>query len=281
MKAMDNYVVDTARWIAAARARETQRADRLFDDPYAAALAGDAGVAMLARSEAASGGENLFLPVRTRYFDDVILSAVAARQPWQMVLLGAGLDTRAYRLPLPADAQVYELDQADLLAYKAHTLAGLGAQPRCGLQRVGVDLNGPWASALLAAGFQAALPSVWIAEGLLFYLSEATVRALLRQARELAAPASLFVADVFGGGLLRQSGLQSYLSWLKTAGRPLPFCTDQPADLFAACGWPACTLTSPGAADANYGRWRTHRPHLAHQYPSDDRAYFIKAGTAP
>ena len=60
----------TAHWIAAARARESERADRLFDDPYAAVLAGDRGRAALAASEGASGSENEFLPVRTRFFDD-------------------------------------------------------------------------------------------------------------------------------------------------------------------------------------------------------------------
>ena len=67
-------MVNTAQWIAAVRARESARPDRLFDDPYAHALAGPDGYAAMARSEAAAGGENRMIPVRVRWFDDAIRS---------------------------------------------------------------------------------------------------------------------------------------------------------------------------------------------------------------
>ena len=79
----------TAKWIAASRARETLRPDRLFADPYAEALAGPEGRETMARSESIAGKENAFLPVRTRYFDDLLLAAT--REIGQVVLLGAGL----------------------------------------------------------------------------------------------------------------------------------------------------------------------------------------------
>src|SRR5262245_51482019 len=91
----------TAHWIAAARARETARPDRLFADPYADRLAGTLGYRILADSERQSGRENNFIPVRVRWFDDTITRLTAPGV--QVVLLGAGLDTRPYRLDLPAD----------------------------------------------------------------------------------------------------------------------------------------------------------------------------------
>ncbi|HEX5117340.1 MAG TPA: class I SAM-dependent methyltransferase [Pseudonocardiaceae bacterium] len=64
----------SASWIAAVRARESDRTDRLFDDPFARELAGERGVAMMAASERATGGENSFIPVRVRWFDDLVTS---------------------------------------------------------------------------------------------------------------------------------------------------------------------------------------------------------------
>jgi O-methyltransferase involved in polyketide biosynthesis len=62
----------TARWIAAVRERESARPDRLFDDPWAGALAGDPGRLAMEASERASGGRNDFIPIRTRFFEDLI-----------------------------------------------------------------------------------------------------------------------------------------------------------------------------------------------------------------
>jgi methyltransferase (TIGR00027 family) len=95
----------TAFWIAAVRARETERRDGLFADPYARDLAGQRGSTVMAASERTAGGENAFIPVRVQWFDDLIVSAAA--QVRQVVLLGAGLDTRAFRLDLPTDLDWY------------------------------------------------------------------------------------------------------------------------------------------------------------------------------
>lgn len=269
--------VSTARWIAAARARETRRADCLFSDPLAELFAGAAGYAMLARSEQAAGGENRYLPVRTRHFDDALLAGLQQRS--QIVLLGAGFDTRAYRLPLPAGARIIELDRAELLAEKEAVLQQHGAQPQCDRRTAAADLASDWAAALLASGYDRARPTTWIAEGVLFYLPAASVSALLRDARACSAAGSLFLADVFGTGLLATPAMQGYLQWLEQAGKPLPFCTDDPEGLFTENGWQSVRAVQPGAPEANYGRFATWAPAASTQQNETHRTYFVHAMT--
>lgn len=263
-----------ARWIAAIRAAESARPDRLFDDPYAAALAGESGVAVRERSERASGGENQFVPVRVRWFDEVLVGAVGGGRR-QVVLLGAGMDTRAYRLPLPADAVVFEVDDAALLEEKDAVLRGLEARPRCRRIVVPDDLRGSWPDTLLGAGFAVGAPAVWLAEGLLFYLAEEDVLSLLACAGALSAPGSLLVVDVFGTGVRAVPAMAPYLDWLERSGLPPPFGTDDPAELLAGCGWSVELSTSPGAPDVSHGRLpagATARPAS-----STDRAYLVVA----
>jgi methyltransferase (TIGR00027 family) len=144
-------VSETALGAAEMRAEESRRTDRLFDDPYAAAfveaapplfpdipsIADDAALAALI--EASITG----VAIRTRFYDDY-LSAASAAGCSQVVLLAAGLDTRAFRLGWPAGVRVFEIDLPGLFAFKERVLAGLGAIPRCERTVVAVDLREDW-----------------------------------------------------------------------------------------------------------------------------------------
>jgi methyltransferase (TIGR00027 family) len=273
MSIMNSFYTGTARWIAAARARETNRPDRLFNDPFAAALAGAKGFDILARAEKAYGGVNPYIPVRTRFFDDLIMSHADALP--QIALLGAGLDTRAFRLDFPPEIHLFELDLPETLAYKESVVKAYGGAPRCIRHVVSTDLSGSWTGDLLAAGFDLHMPTQWIAEGLFFYLSEPAVRKLIESARECSAPGSLFAADIMGSGVLDQPQLEEYLRWLGENNAPLPFCTSSPSSLFQQLGWEIERLTSPGAPDADYGRLPLQTPPSKNDEP--DRAYFIVA----
>ncbi len=90
-----NPVAPTSQWMAAARARESERPDRRFDDPLAAALAGPEGFAWLESMESAarSGGPGLYPVIRTRFFDDFLLDSCRRSRMRQVVLAAAGLDT--------------------------------------------------------------------------------------------------------------------------------------------------------------------------------------------
>jgi len=270
----DATVAGTAGWIAAARARESTRPDRLFEDSLAAVLAGESGWARLRASEQV-GGENRFLPVRTRFFDDVIVEASS----WaaQVVLLGSGLDTRAHRLGLPAHVSVYELDLPDLVARKESALRAADARATCRRQVVPADLRADWPGGLLGEGFDRRLPTVWLAEGLVFYLDPVSVERLLAQAAALSTAHAVMALDVFGTGLLRLPTMLATVQRRAAAGQAAPFCTDDPTALVLGCGWQNCTITEPGQSAANYGRLPPLPDNWTGGTAPDMRTYLIVA----
>ena len=121
-------VASTGLLVAAIRAMESTRDDRLFTDPFADKLAGDTGRRLLAAAIAEAGERSTVqIVVRTRFFDEALLRA--ARVAKQVVILAAGMDARAYRLDWPDGTTVYELDQPAVIAAKADLLAD--DLPRC------------------------------------------------------------------------------------------------------------------------------------------------------
>jgi methyltransferase (TIGR00027 family) len=243
----------SAYWIAAVRARESERADRLFDDPFARELAGAQGFAAMAASERVAGVENRFVPVRVRWFDDTILSALAGGVR-QAVLLGAGLDTRPYRLDVPRGTEWYEVDVAQPLAHKEILLAD--RSPRYARTPVVADLAGDWRNPLEQAGFDPAARTLWIAEGLFFYLWPAEVEALLAGCAATCGAGSVFLADVMGTLGMAGDAMRPYLHSRTATGAAPPFGTADPTRLFTAAGWAEVSLTAPGGPGANFGRLR-------------------------
>ncbi len=209
---------------------------------------------MLAAREL-DGRENAFLPVRTRFFDDFVIAGcegTATGVASQVVLLGAGMDTRAFRLRLPKRTTVYELDYEEVLTSKETVLGP--AVPVCRRRTVPADLRDDWAESLLSAGFDRASPTLWVAEGVLFYLDAFEVHALLGTAASLSPAGAVFGADVFGSGLLRLPGMRSVVEKRTSIGGPTPFCTDEPRELLASTGWQPESVIDVGQARANYGR---------------------------
>ncbi len=186
----------TAIEVAAARARESRRSDRLFDDPYAAALVRDLGPGESQASELTSAQRALEfqVAVRTRFFDDYLLDA-ASIGAQQVVLLAAGLDTRAYRLAWPRGLRLFELDLPDVIEQKEDVLRALAAQPRCERLALAVDLRDDWPSTLRDAGFDAARPTAWLTEGLLIYLTADEAGELLTRVGNLSAIGSQLAAE--------------------------------------------------------------------------------------
>ena len=180
----------TSLAVARARAWESGRPDRLFDDPYAAAFTAAAPTARRAVSPGSPRARLVFhVIIRTRFYDDYLLGACAAGCR-QVVLVAAGLDTRAYRLQWPAGVRLYELDLPEVLSFKDAVLSGQEAVPRCSRTALPVDLRSEWPATLAGAGFDSGLPTAWLIEGLLAYLTADEAALLLTRVGALSAPGS-------------------------------------------------------------------------------------------
>lgn len=179
----------TALAVARVRARESTRPDRLFDDPFAAAFVAAAPDAYpearrpTAEQRTVGAAFATHAILRTRYYDEYLLAACATGIR-QVVLLAAGLDTRAYRLPWPDGVRLSEVDLPEMLAFKENVLAGNA--PRCLRTTVAADLRDDWTIPTL----DPALPTAWLVEGLLIYLDHDTAERLLTTVTNLSAPGS-------------------------------------------------------------------------------------------
>jgi methyltransferase (TIGR00027 family) len=249
----------TARWTAAARAREREQPDPLVDDPWAARLAGEEGMAWLARQQP---GATLPMVLRARFFDDWLLSALDGAGPHQVVLLGVGLETRAWRLAWPAGTTVLEVDRAAVLDEKASVLAHAGAVPACRRLPVAADLVDDWAGAVVVAGLDPAVPTAWLAEGLLFYLPDTTLRDVLATVTRLSAPGSRLGFDIPSRAVLASPWTKPWLDMQAAEGAPWLGTMDDPTTELAALGWTA-TVTQPGEGATGHGRWTLPVPPAA------------------
>ena len=272
----------TSRLVAAARARESERADRLFDDPLAAAFAGPEGFAWLDRLEPVTLpgtpgpglGPGLYVTVRTRFFDDFLVGASRSIGIRQVVLVAAGMDARAFRLDWSAGTRLYELDRPEVLSAKDAVEDHPGIQPSCERHTVGVDLEQPWAQALLDAGYEVQEPSVWLIEGLLFYLSPTTVRTLLEVVSSLASEGSRLGMDLVNRELLTSPVMWPLLGTFARRGVAGCFGTNDPETLLADHGWEA-RVTQPGEREANYRRWPY--PVVHRNIPGIPRLFLVRA----
>jgi methyltransferase (TIGR00027 family) len=198
------HVSDTALMVAACRAMETERADGLVRDPFARRLAGDRGMAI---ALGLPGWEflNFGVAVRTRFLDDLVTQTIADQGIATVLSAGCGLDTRPWRLSLPARLHWIEVDFSGILDYKAAAMAH--EEPRCRLQRIAADLNDPLQrkAAFASAGEG---PGLLITEGLLMYLSASTVDALAVESVSLSG-IRYWLLDAASMDLARQTGVDS------------------------------------------------------------------------
>lgn len=186
----------TALIVAALRAVETESSDPLFRDHLAAEFVRTAQAPKplpVSLEEIDQDDERALLKfaadgvaLRTRYLDDHLTEQDAT----QVVILAAGLDTRAFRLDWPQHCTVFELDQPPVLEFKQRVLNRIDARARCDRRTVAVDLREDWAAPLVEAGFDPTRPTAWLAEGLLPYLSPAAEKNLVALVNELSAPDS-------------------------------------------------------------------------------------------
>lgn len=201
----------TALSVARARAAENNSTFPLFTDPYAeffvdAAVQAGWQPPMAAETLAGFSDDPAvmqriqtmasYVAARTRHFDEFFTTA-GANGLDQVVILAAGLDTRAWRLPWISGTCVYELDQPKVLEFKAGVLAQHRARPAARYVAVGVDLRHDWPEQLRANGFDPTAPTAWLAEGLLPYLSAADQDLLFARIDSLSARSSRLAVEAF------------------------------------------------------------------------------------
>jgi len=159
----------TALFVATARALEAQKPDPLANDPFAEIFCRAVGGSAADVLDGNDPDHQLKTPdwgayfvnfqgARTRYFDDYFRRAAAAGVG-QVVILAAGLDSRAYRLPWPDGTTIFELDRPQILDFKREVLAERGATPNAERREIAVDLRDDWPQALRDNGFEATKPS--------------------------------------------------------------------------------------------------------------------------
>jgi len=263
----------TAVMVALARAAETASADPLIQDQFAEPLVSTPELEGVREQvaawwtpepddeweEEAVDSRHMidYQAVRTHFFDAHFADA-ARSGIRQVVILAAGLDSRAYRLDWPADTVVYEIDLPKVLEYKSTTLADHGAKPIADRRPVPVDLRHDWPGALREAGFDATRPTAWLAEGLLPFLPAAAEESMFASVDRLSAPGSRIAVEIFGTDDERRREAQvkweelrakraargqdtsfnPFDLWFNEEGRP------DCADWFAAHGWGTKTVNA-------------------------------------
>ncbi len=224
-------ISDTALWVAIYRAREAERPDALFHDPYARRLAGERGEQIAQHMESRVSHAWPYI-ARTYRVDQIIREQI--QQGTDMVInLACGLDTRPYWHDLPASLQWVEVDLPAMIDYKEKVLSD--EKPGCQLQRVRLDLSDIRARQKFFQELGSkAKRALIISEGLLVYLTADEVLAL---ARDLAAQPSFhdWGIDLCSPGLLKM--LQKELPALSQAGSPLKFGPSEGPDFFTPAGW--------------------------------------------
>ncbi len=224
-------VSDTARWVAVYRARETERPDAHFRDPFARRLAGDRGE-QIAKSMPLGRNNDWSMITRTCLGDDLINEQIS--QGVDMVInLAAGLDARPYRMQLPASLKWIEVDLPEILTYKEDILRD--AKPICALERVRLDLSNAAARRDLFTELgRRSTKALVITEGLLIYLNADDVAGL---AKDLAAPPSFqsWILDIASPGLLRM--LSKKLAKQLHQAAPFKFAPPEGPNFFIPYGW--------------------------------------------
>jgi methyltransferase (TIGR00027 family) len=274
----------TALGVAGARATETESDNPLISDPFARVFlnaAGDGMWNMFGLSELppevveAEPDVALrmqarvdYMASRTAFFDGFFLDA-ANTGVRQVVILAAGLDSRAWRLPWPDGTTVYELDQPKVLEFKTSTLQEHGAQPTCRRVGVAVDLRLGWPAALRQAGFDDSAPSAWSAEGLLPFLPAVAQDLLFERVQALSVSGSRIAVEAPGSDFNTPDGrervraqMQRYREVVaRAAGHEVPDFQDlwyfedrtDVAEWLRGHGWDV-TATPADELMARYGR---------------------------
>jgi methyltransferase (TIGR00027 family) len=223
--------------VAAWRARESERPDALFRDPLAARLAGEHGRRIIDQlpHQAFIGGWSAI--IRTCVIDDLITAAIAGGAD-TVLNLGAGLDTRPYRMDLPAGLRWVEIDFPRVIELKENLLAG--ENPRCRLERKALDLSAADERGRFLSEMAAGSKNILVlTEGVIPYLSDNQVAALARDLRSHDAIRQ-WIADYFSPAAYEYRKRSGISAVMKSA--PFRFEPSDYFGFFRELGWQQKTI---------------------------------------
>ena len=227
--------------VAAHRGRASAAPDAICNDPWALALAGPEGEALSRRWDEHSPSMVLWMALRTRYLDDCVLRALD-RGVRQVVVLGAGLDTRAARLARQG-VRFFEVDQHASQAEKREKLSRFADYPINAATFVSCDFErDDFVELLEAAGLDRRAPVCFLWEGVIYYLAEAAARSTLERLTSEFDPGSLLVFDYLNSKMAKASPRlrdedRAMKGIIDELGEPMRFGIDDPTPLMLECGY--------------------------------------------
>lgn len=267
MERLIEDISDTARWVAACRALETERPDAIFRDPYARPLAGRRGEEIVRRLPL--GAQSAWaVVVRTAALDEMVTRCLSENGIGCVLNLAAGLDVRPYRLDLPGDLRWIEVDLPGVIAYKERLLAA--ERHRCALERVALDLADAASRAgLLDLVDAAGRDTLVLTEGLLVYLDAGHVAAL---SADLAARPLIgrWLLDVPAAAVLAHLSESDLQRQLAAGGSAMRFAPPEGPDFFRAQGWRPAEVRTARDEARRLGR----EPHPAGDAPRSEIAWY-------
>ncbi|MBK8590086.1 MAG: SAM-dependent methyltransferase [Sandaracinaceae bacterium] len=228
----------TAMLVAAYRARASEAPAPICDDRFARALAGEEGFAFARELDVVSPNMELWIAVRTAYLDALVRAAT--QEVSQVVILGAGFDTRAKRLAR-SGVRFFEVDAPASLAER-HRRIALLPEYVCDAVTVSCDFETQdFVDQLCAVGFEPQVPALIVWEGVSYYLSEGAVRGTLARVAQALSPRTTIVFDHVGRRFVAGQGTstedQGTRERLGSAGEPMIWGVDHALPLLYELGF--------------------------------------------
>jgi methyltransferase (TIGR00027 family) len=237
----DSSASKTALMVCAYRARASRWPKPLFADPWAEQLAGSDGHELAKRMDLRFPPMELWLALRVAYLDRLIGLAIDRLGVRQVVVLGAGYDTRAARLPR-AGVRYFEVDHPATQSAKRERLARLDGYPGDAATYVtcNFESDDP-VEHLAASGFEIREPAIVLWEGVVPYLTEPAVRATAARVATGLDPRSLLAFDFLGKNFVSGAKMkppdQDTRAYIGELGEPIRYGTDDILPLLYDCGF--------------------------------------------
>jgi methyltransferase (TIGR00027 family) len=231
----------TAFMVAAYRGRASAGPDPICSDPWALQLAGPEGEALSRQWDEHSPSMELWIALRTRYIDDCVVRALD-RGIAQVVILGAGLDTRSARLRRQG-VRFFEVDQPASQADKRERLSRFEEYPLDAATFVSCDFErDDFVEGLEAAGLERTQPACLVWEGVIYYLAETAARATLARIATELDPRSLLIFDYLNTNMAKSSARlrpedRAMKGIIDELGEPMRFGIDDPTPLMSESGY--------------------------------------------